>query len=124
MPVQDLREWIGRIEEMGELTRIEGADPNLEIGGLTDLYQWDMENPALLFEKIKGPPGELPAPLERPHVAAAHLPEPRPPPRNLTRQEFVKTWREPPQGVHCPSRRGRSRTGPCSTTGRSTPTWT
>ena len=56
MPVQDLREWIARIEEMGELTRIEGADPNLEIGGLTDLYQWDMENPALLFEKIKGHP--------------------------------------------------------------------
>ena len=45
MPVKDLREWIERIEQLGELTRIEGADPHLELGGLVDLFQWDMENP-------------------------------------------------------------------------------
>ena len=56
MAVEDLREWIDRIDEMGELTRVEGADPHLELGGLVDLYQWDMENPALLFDKIKGFP--------------------------------------------------------------------
>ena len=27
MPVQDLREWIERIEELGELRRVDGADP-------------------------------------------------------------------------------------------------
>lgn len=54
MAVKDLREWIDQIEQMGELTRVEGADPQLELGGLVDLFQWDMENPALLFEKIKG----------------------------------------------------------------------
>ena len=56
MAVSDLREWIDRLEEMGELTRVEGADPNLELGGLVDLFQWEMENPALLFERIKGHP--------------------------------------------------------------------
>ena len=54
MPVEDLREWIKSIEEMGELTRVEGADPHLELGGLVDLFQWDMENPALLFENVEG----------------------------------------------------------------------
>ncbi len=56
MPVEDLREWIERIDEMGELTRVDGVDAHLELGGLVDLYQWDMENPALLFDKIKGYP--------------------------------------------------------------------
>jgi 4-hydroxy-3-polyprenylbenzoate decarboxylase len=54
MPIEDLREWIERVEEMGDLTRVEGADPNLELGGLVDLYQWDMGNPALLFDRIVG----------------------------------------------------------------------
>src|SRR5712692_1090263 len=54
MPVQDLRDWIRRVEEMGQLTRVNGADPYLELGGLVDLYQWDMGNPALLFDNIKG----------------------------------------------------------------------
>ena len=54
MPIQDLREWITKVDEMGELTRVDGADPHLELGGLVDLYQWDMENPALLFDHIKG----------------------------------------------------------------------
>src|SRR5579871_1612607 len=54
MPVQDLRDWIARVDEMGQLTRVNGADPNLELGGLVDLYQWDMGNPALLFDHIVG----------------------------------------------------------------------
>ena len=54
MPVNDLREWLERVDEVGDLTRVDGADPNLEIGGITDLYQWDMGNPALLFDNIVG----------------------------------------------------------------------
>ena len=34
---QDLRSFIGRLESMGEIKTIEGADWNLEIGGLTEL---------------------------------------------------------------------------------------
>jgi 4-hydroxy-3-polyprenylbenzoate decarboxylase len=54
MPIKDLREWIQRVDEIGELTRVDGADPNLELGGLVDLYQWEMGNPALLFDHITG----------------------------------------------------------------------
>jgi UbiD family decarboxylase len=54
VPVDDLREWIERIDALGELSRIDGADPASEIGGLTDLFQWDMGNPALLFDRIEG----------------------------------------------------------------------
>ena len=54
MPVDDLREWIARVDESGGLSRVDGADPHLELGGLVDLYQWEMENPALLFDRIKG----------------------------------------------------------------------
>ena len=54
MAVDDLRAWIERIDEMGQLTRVSGADPLHEIGGLVDMFQWDMEKPALLFERIKG----------------------------------------------------------------------
>ena len=58
MPVADLREWIERVDAMGELTRVDGADAASDIGGITDLYQWDMGNPALLFDRIQGyPPG-------------------------------------------------------------------
>jgi 4-hydroxy-3-polyprenylbenzoate decarboxylase len=54
MPVQDLREWIARVDAMGDLTRVDGANPELELGGIVDLYQWDMGNPALLFDHIAG----------------------------------------------------------------------
>jgi UbiD family decarboxylase len=54
MTVQDLRDWIERVEQLGELTRIDGADPVSELGGITDLYQWEMGNPALLFDQIAG----------------------------------------------------------------------
>ncbi len=52
--VADLREWIARVDELGELTRVEGADPSTELGGLVDLYQQDSGNPALLFDRIVG----------------------------------------------------------------------
>jgi 4-hydroxy-3-polyprenylbenzoate decarboxylase len=51
---RDLRDWIDRIDRLGELTRVDGADPNEDVGGLTDLYQWDMSNPALLFDHLQG----------------------------------------------------------------------
>jgi len=56
MPVKDLREWIERVDAIGELTRVDGADPANDIGGLTDMFQWDMGNPALLFDRIAGYP--------------------------------------------------------------------
>ena len=51
----DLREWLAKIEEIGELKTIHEADPELEIGALTEIND-GKKGPALLFEKIKGYP--------------------------------------------------------------------
>jgi UbiD family decarboxylase len=48
----DLRSFIGQIEELGQLRRMEGADWNVEIGAITECVS-DKEGPALLFDGIK-----------------------------------------------------------------------
>ena len=50
----DLREFIHRVEELGDCRRVEGADWNLEIGVLTDLQASIPDSPLLLFDKIRG----------------------------------------------------------------------
>lgn len=52
MPVKDLREWIEKVDSMGELLSIEGAHWDLEIGAITDLYQQQPVSAALLFDKV------------------------------------------------------------------------
>src|SRR6266545_5710010 len=54
MAVQDLREWIACVDELGELSRVDGADAVTEIGGLVDLHMQDPGNPAVLFDRIVG----------------------------------------------------------------------
>lgn len=56
MAIGDLRDWIESVDATGELTRVHGADPAIDVGGLTDLYQWEMGNPALLFDRLAGYP--------------------------------------------------------------------
>src|SRR5690348_1342415 len=51
---QDLRAWIEMIEAAGELTRVQGAEREREIGGIVDIYQRKVGRPALLFEDIPG----------------------------------------------------------------------
>ncbi len=54
MSYKDVREWINKVGEMGELKIVEGADWNLEIGALSVLASKHKENsPALLFDRIK-----------------------------------------------------------------------
>jgi UbiD family decarboxylase len=55
MLFNDLREFIQRLDEVGQLKRVEGADWDLEIGTLTELMA-ERLGPALLFDKIKGYP--------------------------------------------------------------------
>jgi len=52
----DLRQWIAKVESMGDLINIKGANIEKEIGGIVDLYQRKMGLPALLFDKIPGYP--------------------------------------------------------------------
>ena len=55
-PYRDLREFISRIDELGELKRIKGASWDLEMGCIAELvYHAEAESPpAILFEDIPG----------------------------------------------------------------------
>ena len=53
---KDLREFIGLVDKLGALRRIEGADPRFEIGGITEVAAGIADCPALLFDGIKGFP--------------------------------------------------------------------
>ena len=50
----DLRNWINDIAAAGELKTIKGAEPKQEIGGILDIYQRRMGNPAVMFEDVPG----------------------------------------------------------------------
>lgn len=54
--MSDLREFIDRVDKLGELRRAAGADPELEIGAVTDLAQRRRDGPAVLFDDIPGYP--------------------------------------------------------------------
>jgi len=53
---KDLREFIARVDEIGALRRVEGADPLYEIGAITEVAAGSPEQPALLFDDILGFP--------------------------------------------------------------------
>src|SRR5262245_2397228 len=56
-PHEDLREFIKRAEEAGEIVRIKGADCKLEMGTLGEIVNhMRPEAPALLFEDVPGYP--------------------------------------------------------------------
>lgn len=56
MGYRDLREWIDRAHEMGELCTLKGADWDLEIGAITEMVHHRHGSPAVLFDEIKGYP--------------------------------------------------------------------
>jgi 4-hydroxy-3-polyprenylbenzoate decarboxylase len=53
---KDLRDYIALVDAIGALRRIDGADPHFEIGGITEFAAGSAEQPALLFDNIKGFP--------------------------------------------------------------------
>ena len=57
MVFDDLRSFLEKCEEYGDLEKIEGADWKLEIGTISELAA-EKHGPVLLFDKIAGyPPG-------------------------------------------------------------------
>ena len=53
MSYKDLSDWMGQVEEMGELKRFSGVHWNLEQGAICDMAMREMQiPPALLFEDI------------------------------------------------------------------------
>src|SRR5262249_8967379 len=53
---QDLRNWLEALRAAGEVQEIRGAEREVEIGGIVDLYMRKMGNPAVLFDEIQGYP--------------------------------------------------------------------
>ena len=90
---QDLREFIDDVEKMGELKKIDGAHPDLEIGAITEVAASSPSCPMLLFDNIEGyPPGY------RIVTNLLHTPGRLAPvvglPRDLKKIACVKAWKE------------------------------
>jgi 4-hydroxy-3-polyprenylbenzoate decarboxylase len=76
MSHRDLRVFIEQVAASSRLRRIRGADPHLEIGGITEVAAGQSPAPALLFEDIVGArPGHrvFTNPLNSPERAAIAL---------------------------------------------------
>src|SRR5499427_5172504 len=52
----DLRAWLAQMQAAGEVQAVSGAEREREIGGIVDIYQRKMGNPAVLFDDIPGFP--------------------------------------------------------------------
>jgi len=56
MVFNDLREFIEKARELGEVQTVEGADWDVELGAISELKTAVPDSPLLLFDKIKGYP--------------------------------------------------------------------
>ena len=58
MAYEDLRDWLKQVDGFGEILRLNGADWNIEIGGLCDVIVREAKKnvPAILFDEIQGYP--------------------------------------------------------------------
>ena len=70
MIYQDLREFIAEVEKVGMLRHVHGANPHLEIGGITEVAAGLPECPALLFDDRRIS-GRIPRLHQRDQHAAA-----------------------------------------------------
>ena len=50
----ELRHYISTLEKLGQLTVIEGASCDLEIGAITEMATFRPNSPAVLFDSIRG----------------------------------------------------------------------
>jgi 4-hydroxy-3-polyprenylbenzoate decarboxylase len=51
---QGLREWLDRVEALGQLRRVSGANAETEIGAATDVLQHHAESPTVIFDQVPG----------------------------------------------------------------------
>ena len=94
MLYNDLRDWIGQVEAIGELKEVTGADWDLELGAVTDMVAKNPRNHwAVLFDKIKDYPAGyrvLTGILNSPRRLALTVGmEPK-----FGDREFILAWRE------------------------------
>ena len=93
MLYHDLRDWMKKVEEFGELKTVEGADWNLEIGAIAEVSAQGEKSYAIAFDKIRGyPPGRrvlvgANESLKR-QCLTTHLP------LDFDRMQFIQAWKE------------------------------
>jgi 4-hydroxy-3-polyprenylbenzoate decarboxylase len=87
-----LRTWLKQADQLGEIRTIEGADWDLEIGGVTDILTERGKSPAVLFDSIKGFPRGRRV-LVNSLGSTKRLGLCLGMPQNLTPMEFVAEWR-------------------------------
>lgn len=96
---QDLREWVGKVEALGQLARLKGVHWDLEIGGLLEvILEQNRHPPALFFEEVPEARKDTRVlcsqidTLER--LALAMGAEPR-----VGLRDFIQNWRRRVRGI-------------------------
>jgi len=87
-----MRSWLSQADELGEIRTIEGADWDLEIGGVADIVNERGSSPAVLFDSIKGYPKGYRV-LVNSLGSTRRLGLSLGMPQNLSSMEFVSEWR-------------------------------
>lgn len=110
MGFKDLRAFLKRLEQEGDLMKVEGVDWDLELGTITELMA-EKHGPALLFDKVKGyPPGFRVAThlyeQKRRFAMASGLPA------TATSMELINRWRSLQKEGFTPVKPTDVRTGP------------
>src|SRR6266850_1856702 len=94
MQYTDLRDWIQKVDEMGELRRVEGVDWNLEMGAITEVYARNEPYPAILFDKIKDYPEGRRVLIGVHHMSLKRQLLTLNMPLDYDRMQFIQTCRE------------------------------
>jgi 4-hydroxy-3-polyprenylbenzoate decarboxylase len=93
MEYRDLRDWIRKADELGELKTLKGCDWNLEIGAITELVHHREDGPAVLFDEIKGYPKGYRV-LSNSLSTRTRLGLTLGVPPGETKMDFVRAWKE------------------------------
>ncbi len=93
MEYRDLRDWIRKAEELGELKTLKKCDWNLEIGAVTELVAHRDDGPAVLFDEIKDYPKGYRV-LSNSLSSRKRLALTLDLPEGETKMDFVRAWRE------------------------------
>jgi len=93
MEYRDLRDWIRKAEEMGEVKTLKQCDWNLEIGAITELVAHRDDGPAVLFDEIKDYPKGYRV-LSNSLSSRKRLALTLDLPEGETKMDFVRAWRE------------------------------
>ena len=93
MEYRDLRDWIRKGEEMGEVKTLKKCDWNLEIGAITELVAHREDGPAVLFDEIKDYPKGYRL-LTNSLSSRKRLGLTLDLPAGETKMDFVRAWRE------------------------------